>query len=105
MKKMKESKSGQYMPLEFAEEIIATLEEHEADPEFISGAVCILSYMACPPSSPMHGVEFGPFFENGMRNSDEEPPAEVMEAARKIIAQMEEAGIKVVDAYIVKGGN
>lgn len=42
MKKMKENKSGQYMPLEFDEEIIA---------------------------------------------------------------QMEEAGIKVVDAYIVKGGN
>lgn len=103
--KMKRNRAGSYIPLKFAEEIVDTLESRELEPEFVEGAVCVLSYLCCPEGSEMHGAEFASFLDNGLRVMESQPPAEVMSAAREVIEMLKANGVEVVDAYIVEGGN
>lgn len=63
--KMKENRAGSYVPREFAEEIVATIESYEMEPEFVQGAACVLAYLSCPDGSGMHGAEFPSFLDNG----------------------------------------
>lgn len=51
--KMKENRAGSYVPREFAEEIVATIESYEMEPEFAQGAACVLAYLSCPEGSGM----------------------------------------------------
>lgn len=104
--KMKRNRAGRYIPREFAEEIVETIESYELEPEFAEGAVCVLSYLCCPEGSEMHGAEFASFLDNGLRVMESRPPAEVMSAARAVIETLKASGVEVVDAYVVtKGGN
>jgi len=59
LEKMKRNRAGRYIPREFADEIVGTLEDYDLEPEFIEGAACVLSYLTAPkaatctePSSP-----------------------------------------------------
>lgn len=81
LEKMKRNRAGRYIPREFADEIVGTLEDYDLEPEFIEGAACVLSYLTCPEGSDMHGAEFPKYLDNGLLALEAEPPAEVMSAA------------------------
>lgn len=76
LEKMKRNRAGRYIPREFADEIVGTLEDYDLEPEFIEGARSALSYLTCPEGSDMHGAEFPKYLDNG---------------------------VEVVDAFIVRG--
>ena len=100
--KMKENRAGSYVPREFAEEIVATIESYEMEPEFVQGAACVLAYLSCPDGSGMHGAEFPSFLDIGIRAAEKRPAAD---AARKVIDALKAGGIEVVDAYVVARGD
>lgn len=101
--KMKRNRAGRYIPREFADEIVGTLEDYDLEPEFIEGAACVLSYLTCPEGSDMHGAEFPKYLDNGLLALEAEPPAEVMSAAREVIELLKANGVEVVVAFIVRG--
>ena len=105
LEKMKRNRAGRYIPHEFADEIVGTLEDYDLEPEFIEGAVCVLSYLTCPEDSDMHGAEFPKYLDNGLKGEEAEntPPAEVMSAAREVIELLKANGVEVVDAFILRG--
>lgn len=85
---------------------MGTLESYELDPEFVEGAVCVLSYLCCPEGKEMHGAEFASFLDNGLRVMESRPPRRGDERGRAVIETLKANGVEVVDAYVVtKGGN
>lgn len=103
--KMKENRAGSCVPREFAEEIVATIESYEMEPEFAQGAACVLAYLSCPEGSGMHGAEFPSFLDNGIRAAEKRPAADAASAARRVIDALKAGGIEVVDAYVVARGD
>lgn len=68
MKKMKRNRAGQYIPVEYANEIIETLKsKREFGDEFMAGATFALSYLTCPEGEGMHGATIEEFAENAVR--------------------------------------
>lgn len=103
LEKMNRNRAGRYIPREFADEIMGTLEDYDLEPEFIDGAACILAYLICPEDSDMHGAEFPKFLDNGLLALEAEPLAEVMSAASEVIELLKANGVEVADAFIVRG--
>ena len=104
MKKMKENREGQYIPAEYAYEIIETLESNsEFDDEFVKGAAFALSYLTCPAGEGMHGATIEEFAENAVKVMTRlrSVPPEVIELTEKIVGDLKADGFNVKDARII----
>lgn len=100
--KMKRCAAGEHIPSERAMEMVEAALDFDASEEFVSGIAFACSFLACKKDDPRFGMTPAEFYAHGPIL--EEPPAEVVGAARKVIEQLEDMGVKVVSAYIVEGG-
>lgn len=105
IKKMRQNIAGSYVPREFADEIMQTLEAYDLEPEFLEGAACVLSYLSCPEDNKLHGSEFPKFLDCGLAAMEEGPSAEALSQARAIIEMLKAHGVNVVEATIVRRGD
>lgn len=101
--KMKACAAGVNIPAERAREIVEALIDSDAPDEFVAGAAFAGTFLSCPKDDPRFGMGPAEFYDYGPIM--EEPPAEIVSAAMEVIEQLKAHGVKVVEAYIVKGGN
>lgn len=111
MKKMKENKAGNYIPIKFAKEIEKKLAERsDVSNEFARGAAFALSYLTCPKDMEMYGKDFDFYLENALavmaiRDNANSADSDNISQAQAVINELKDLGINVVEAYIVREGN
>ena len=111
MKKIKENKAGNYIPIKFAKEIEKKLAEHsDVSNEFARGAAFALSYLTCPKYMGMYGKDFDFYLENALvvmaiRDNAKSADSDSISQAQAVINELKDLGINVVEAYVVREGN
>ena len=98
--KMKRCAAGEHIPSERAMELVEAALDFDASDEFVSGIAFACAFLACKKDDPRFGMDPAEFYAHGPVL--EEPPAEVMDAARKVIEQLKANGIHVVECQIVR---
>lgn len=101
--KMKRCAAGAYIPRERARELSEAIIDSDASGEFASGVEFACAFLSCRKDDPRSGMGPAEFYDYG--TIPEEPPAEIVSAAMEVIRKLEDMGVEVVSAYLVKGGN
>lgn len=115
-KKMKENRSGYYIPKEFAIEALEAVRKRkdELPYGFIDGFACALSYLTCQEDAAMHGKTPEEYIHNAIRGyrmlnlntvlklNEVETIEQARSKAREVIDNLKASGVNVVDSYIVE---
>lgn len=115
-KKMKENRSGYYIPEEFALEALEVANKHKGKlpSGFIAGFACALSYLSCQEDMDMHGKTPEEYIRNAIRGyrtlsldtvlklDEVETIEQARSKAREVIDNLKANGVNVVDAYIME---
>ncbi len=101
LEKMKKAVSGQYVPTKYAAQLWGTAKDFGMPEEFVDGVLFTVGFLTCPEDEELHGKSPEEFLSLFLDQSDE-PPAEVMEAAKEIIEKLEEMGVKVDCAFVAR---
>lgn len=115
-KKMKENRSGYYIPEEFALEALEVANKHKDKLPygFVDGFACALSYLTCQEDMDMHGKTPEEYIRNAIRGfrmlnlntvlklNEVETIEQARSKAREVIDNLKASGVNVVDSYIVE---
>lgn len=99
-KRMRRIVAGHYVPTRHAESMLEEIDSRDVSDEFKDGALCVLGFLTCETEADMHGASFSEFLDNFLGTDD--IPETVMSVAQKVIKDLQDMGVEVVSASVLK---